>query len=251
MLRIATYNVLADAYIRPGYFPDTSPEVLAPEQRRPALLARLEELSADLLCLQEVEETLFAAIQNRFPGWEGRYLQKGKGKPDGCAIFATGNLSLGDAPSLAYGDGSGHVALSVRLTWAGRPWVLTTTHLKWASPDLEPEAHQGYRQLRELLGARDSLCGDAEAWVVCGDLNATPDHALLRLAAAAGLEPAHSANPPTCNVHGWSRTLDYLLVSESLEPSPEAPPLLSDDEPMPSLHHPSDHLPLVAGLEWR
>lgn len=251
MLRVATYNVLADAYIRPGYFPHTPPELLAPERRRPALLQRLEELAADLLCLQEAEEPLFRAIQERFPSWEGRYLPKGRGKPDGCAIFATRALSLADLPSVAYGDGSGHVALSVRVELEDRPLVVTTTHLKWAPPELSPGEHRGCVQLSELLSRRQELCGDASGWVVCGDLNATPDHALLRLAREAGLRPAHADDPPTCNVHGWCRTLDYLLLSEGLQATPEAPPALDAEDPMPSALHPSDHLPLVTNLTWR
>jgi mRNA deadenylase 3'-5' endonuclease subunit Ccr4 len=251
VLRIATYNVLADAYIRPGYFPNTPPEVLVPGRRRPALLERFEALGADLLCLQEVEEELFRAAQERFPSWEGRYLPKGRGKPDGCAIFSRGRVSLTDAPSLAYGDGSGHVALSVRVEQGQRSLVVTTTHLKWAPPERGPDEHQGCLQLCELLAARETLCGGASEWLVCGDLNATPEHALLAMAADAGLRPAHAEDPPTCNVKGWCRTLDYLLVSENLRALPEAPPVLTATEPMPSARHPSDHLPLVTGLEWR
>lgn len=251
MLKIATYNVLADAYIRPGYFPNTPAEILNPERRREALLTRIGELGADLLCLQEVERSLFEAIGARFPDLVGHYLPKGRSKPDGCAIFAAPSLSPGDAGTLAYGDGSGHVALSLDLELEGRPLVVTTTHLKWSPPELAPEEHQGWIQLDELLRARAQVCGAAEAWVVCGDLNATPDHALVRLAAEAGLRPAHPSDPPTCNVHGWARTLDYLLVSEGLAAEPEAPPALSADEPMPSSLHPSDHLPLFATLAWR
>ncbi len=69
---------------------------------------------------------------------------------------------------------------------------------------------------------------------------------------ASDSRPAGSGRrAATCNVNGWARTLDYLLVSEGLRAAPEAPPALGEGDPMPSLRHPSDHLPLVTGLEWR
>ncbi len=62
---VATYNVLADAYIRRELYPNTSAAVLEPIARRRALLARLVELDADVFCLQEVERVAFTEISDR------------------------------------------------------------------------------------------------------------------------------------------------------------------------------------------
>ena len=54
MLRLSTYNVLADAYVRPSFYPATPSQVLVPGQRLPSLLERLHHLDSEVLCLQEV-----------------------------------------------------------------------------------------------------------------------------------------------------------------------------------------------------
>jgi mRNA deadenylase 3'-5' endonuclease subunit Ccr4 len=54
-MKVATYNVLATAYIEPTRYPLTPPEWLDATTRLPALTAHLIRLDADILCLQEVE----------------------------------------------------------------------------------------------------------------------------------------------------------------------------------------------------
>src|SRR4051794_3573434 len=85
---VATYNVLATAYLDRGTY-QSPPELLRPERRVPALARHVESLGADLLCLQEVEADVFAALASRLSpaGYPGHYEPKGRGKPDGCATF--------------------------------------------------------------------------------------------------------------------------------------------------------------------
>ncbi|MGA9828697.1 MAG: hypothetical protein WBQ57_10260, partial [Rhodanobacteraceae bacterium] len=52
---IASYNVLADAYVRPDWFPRTSPALLEPGARTAAIAERVAGLGVDIVCLQEVE----------------------------------------------------------------------------------------------------------------------------------------------------------------------------------------------------
>ncbi len=86
---VASYNVLADAYINPRWYPDTPASILDPAWRELALVQRVVNLAADVICLQEVEPQRFAAMQDRLRqlGYEGRYAGKSGGKPDGCATF--------------------------------------------------------------------------------------------------------------------------------------------------------------------
>src|SRR5262245_43951904 len=65
--RAATYNVLADAYVKPQWYATVSPALFKPEGRLPSLVRHVESLGADLLCLREVELEVFAALQNRPP----------------------------------------------------------------------------------------------------------------------------------------------------------------------------------------
>jgi CCR4-NOT transcription complex subunit 6 len=52
---VASYNVLAGAYIHPGWYPGTPASVLALAWRKSAVVQRVADLGADVICLQEVE----------------------------------------------------------------------------------------------------------------------------------------------------------------------------------------------------
>jgi mRNA deadenylase 3'-5' endonuclease subunit Ccr4 len=53
---VASYNVLASAYIQPALYRRTSSVVLNSTWRIPALLQHITRLQADIICLQEVED---------------------------------------------------------------------------------------------------------------------------------------------------------------------------------------------------
>ena len=88
-LSILTYNILADAYLRPEWYAQVAPALLEPGPRQAALLARLEAADADVLCLQEVEPGVYQALHAHLQtlGYRGYFLRKGRQRADGCATF--------------------------------------------------------------------------------------------------------------------------------------------------------------------
>lgn len=64
MLTLLSWNVLADPYVRRGYYPSTPPALLAPGARTRAIVDRLVRSAAALICLQEVEPPVFAALRD-------------------------------------------------------------------------------------------------------------------------------------------------------------------------------------------
>jgi len=226
-LRVATWNVLCDAYVEPEYFPHTPAAILDPDRRRAALLDRIRSLDVDILCLQEVDAGLAAAI--RAVGLDGRYAPKGGGKPDGCATVS--RLPVRSERTLAYADGSGHVALFVELDGV----TVANTHLKW-----DPEGTRGARQIAELLEGRP------ERFIVCGDFNAEAASETVSLCLAAGLRDACPAGGATSNANGRAKRIDYLFHSLDLRAAPALLPRIADDTPLPSESEPSDHLAVRA-----
>ena len=65
MFSATTYNVLAQCYVRPDRYRTSPAEALEPTSRRARLLARIEGLGSDLLCLQEVEPDIYEALRAR------------------------------------------------------------------------------------------------------------------------------------------------------------------------------------------
>lgn len=246
MLRVVSWNVLADAYLKDEYFPLTPPEVLERGPRRKAVVDRVAQLHAskvDVLCLQEVDVALFAALEERLKAEAtGRHFRK-RGKGEGLALFV--RHALATEPTWrehAFSDMSGFVALGATIG----DLAVVTTHLKWEPDGTLPEAHRGRAQLAELLDTWPT-----GARVVCGDFNATPESDVLALARERGLRDAYASleGAWTCNANGKRKRIDYVLHSPELQAAPVPLPALADDTPLPSASEPSDHLPLEVRVE--
>jgi mRNA deadenylase 3'-5' endonuclease subunit Ccr4 len=187
--RIASYNVLADSYVKPQWYPDVDPEVLRWDSRRFALAERVTRLDADIVCLQEVEAGAYALLEQSLgaKGYEGVYAKKGCGKPDGCAmLFRQGGPRFAGSETVYYCDGlredpaSGHLALVSSFEFEWGVMRVATTHLRWDREDKSPEEHIGYRQIRELINDHFKPDRLAYAWIVCGDLNVQSDHPVIK-----------------------------------------------------------------------
>ncbi len=258
---VATYNVLAEAYIKREWYPLTPQEVLQPARRRSALLAHLVELGTDVLCLQEVEPATFTAIDAHLTplGYTGFFCQKEGRKPDGCATFYRNVVfELDDTVRFEYADAragqkrSGHVAQLVSLEQQGRRLGIANTHLKWDPPDTHRDEQYGYREAAQLLRDREEHLQGCAAWIVCGDLNATPDGDVIALIQRQGLTFTHAmcTDGNTANINGRAKTIDYLFHSTALraEPLPLRP--VSDQTPLPGPDEPSDHVAVAARFTW-
>jgi mRNA deadenylase 3'-5' endonuclease subunit Ccr4 len=243
-MRLATWNVLADAYLRPDWYRAVPAPLLEPERRRAAVCTRAIGLEADVLCLQEVDETCFAALNRILPvlGYQGARCAKALGKPDGCAMFWRG-LEATHQSQLHFSDGSGHVAQS---TSFGGLRVITT-HLKWDAPDSPMAARWSTRQCDELVSW---VQAEPRPIIICGDFNVRPDDPVMERFAAAGLRDVFqgAARPHTASTNGRSTKIDHVVSSlNGLRPAS-----VQFDQfgvtALPDEREPSDHVPLL--VEW-
>lgn len=254
-LRIASYNILADAYAKLVWFPHAPTGILRPPRRQEALAHRIAGLDADIVCLQEVEPDSFDALRRALEprGYAGVLALKQQGRPDGCAVFHRLGHCLGHRAHyfrdrLEDGRISGHLALVVDFDVGGDRLRVACTHLRWDRPDRPVEQHQGMQEATELL--EELVRRDSEAlWVVCGDFNARPGEPLVRAFAEAGLLDAYEGrHQPTCNVNSSPKAIDFIFHSRALRAEPVRLPELDARTPMPSETEPSDHLPIAARL---
>lgn len=260
--RVATYNVLATAYLSRGTY-RTPPELLRPERRVPALLAHIDSLGADLLCLQEVETDVFAALAKRLTaaGYEGHYDRKAGGRPDGCATFVRrsrftrrqfSRIEYHDREAGA-GQHSGHIAQLVSLEVDGRLLGVVNTHLRWDRPGTPRDQQIGLRQAVELLHECSQLQPAVQGCVICGDFNFVEGSDAFREMSNAGYVSAHSGRPGVRSsvANGKAKLIDFIFHTAALVAHPLDPPPVSDDSVLPSERQPSDHLALEADLDWR
>ncbi len=227
-MRLACYNVLANAYVRPQFYRECAPEALEPKARRRRLLNRIAGLQADILCLQEAEADLVRDI-----GSEGRFFQKGDHKPDGCAILTS---LPGTWREHHYRDGSGHGVLMLDLP----ELTVATTHLKWDPPQARPGYGMG--QIQELLAM---LKGPS---LICGDFNCERSDPIVLKCLEAGLVDAFAEIAPndTFVKQGQPRRIDFVLHTYGLKL--QARPMVSTSGHLPNLDEPSDHLPLIVEI---
>jgi endonuclease/exonuclease/phosphatase family metal-dependent hydrolase len=227
--------------------------VLQPVWRIPALTHRIAALTADIICLQEVEPDKFAALRARLGsmGYASHYERRRGGKLDGCATFYRQEFfDFAGSRVIAYEDGEGDIALVLWLHSGGRALAVANTHVAWEPPDVPFSIERRRRKIRQLLA--ECKADAHQAWIVCGDMNTTPDSKLIAAFRRAGFEYAHHrlADVYTCNVNGEAKMIDYLFHSPALKAEPEPLPPISDRMPLPSAAEPSDHLPVVARFFW-
>jgi mRNA deadenylase 3'-5' endonuclease subunit Ccr4 len=260
--RVATYNVLATAYLSRGTY-RTPPELLRPERRVPALSAHIESLGADLLCLQEVETGVFAALEKGLSaaGYEGHYDRKAGGRPDGCAtFFRRSRFNRHQVKRIEYRDGeaqagqhSGHIAQLLTLETDGRLLCVANTHIRWDRPGTPRDQQIGLRQAVELLTECGQVQPAVDGCVICGDFNCVEGSDVFRKMSIAGYVPTHTGRPGVRSsvANGKAKLIDFIFHTATLVAHPLDPPPVSDDSVLPSEDQPSDHLALVADLDWR
>lgn len=258
--QVASYNILADAYILPERYPGVPSALLTPEKRRPALIRHITALGADLICLQEVEPDVCRALELALGprGYKSHYAQK-TARPDGCATFVRNAfLPLQAVRSLNYADGpggkpaSGHLALLLTLECQGRPLVVANTHLKWDTPETPMEQCWGYRQIRELLARRAELGPKSAAWIICGDFNVTSDSPVADELRRDGWIDVYREREHmrTCNTNHQARRIDYLWHTPELTSRPVPLRSITDGTTLPSADEPSDHVAIGGWFDW-
>jgi len=229
--------------------------------RHPALAAYLAASGADILCLQEVENEMFALLQRQLAAahYTGSLARKGGNKPDGCATFWRGGLTLESQEKLEYHDAgpgrnaSGHIAQLTCLRDGPHRLGIANTHLKWDVATAAPDAQYGLAQIRELADTAAAHAPACDAWIFCGDFNVTPDAPLIKVLTQAGYRHAHAAHPQahTAAPNRSPRVIDYIFHSDTLASDPLLPPAITGETPLPGPEHPSDHLALAARFDWR
>jgi mRNA deadenylase 3'-5' endonuclease subunit Ccr4 len=238
-MQVVSYNVLADSYVKPVFYPHVDPGHLDPVWRRDALIARIASFRADAICLQEVESDLFAILESRLAGFVGQFARKAMGKPDGCATFVRGRVQSWQ--TLTYSDESGHVALLAVIEAQSRRLGIANTHLRWGPPD----SQIGLVQANELLDA----IGEAP-WIIAGDFNAGPDSDLIEEFRRRGFRDGYaSVGGATCNANGVAKRIDFLMY-RGLRCVPERVQAIDGHTALPSATEPSDHLAIRAEFSW-
>jgi endonuclease/exonuclease/phosphatase family metal-dependent hydrolase len=230
-VRVATWNVLADAFARPDWFPGVDPALLAPGARRDAITVALDRLDADVVLLQEAEPALLDSLT----AWRVEFAQR-TGKPDGCAILVRGRWSVRESRTLHYDAQVSRLAqIATLMTPDGRTLTAVNTHLEYS-----PLGVLGGQQATELARALPN-----GPLVLGGDLNDAPGGPARAALASVGVSGIDYAEPTSLFGGREFRALDVLGARGTVLDVLESPFVV--ERAVPTLQCPSDHVP-VRGL---
>ena len=235
-VRIAAYNVLAQSLATSSFFPYAG-SALKAKTRVPRLLARVDALDADVICLSESFVDVLDGLAAK--GYDVSLARNRDGRNYGVAIaFRAATLELVGsagasfddvAEALLDGDGGAAAAtgggedrpfdarppstyrtaslalfatLSVRETRA--TFSVATTHLFW-DPKLEVVKAAQAVMLTEAAGEFAAAHAPTAPFFVCGDFNSMPGSWTCDvLQAAGGFAPAADASvDAAARVAGW------------------------------------------------
>lgn len=262
---ILTYNILADAHVRPVWYTHVPSGVLSFENRSQRLLQTILSYQADIICLQEVGKPYFdyfdQQIRDDYLGFVA--YKQGSEDIDGCAIWVRkAKFAVISHQVHLYADAtilgaiSGHIAFCMVLQFIdaqsnGTQIGIMNTHIKWNQPNLPREERWATYQLADISTIIATM-PDIE-WIVCGDYNLAPNDFSWQILTEAGLHSVWSEEhtPYTCYANSRFHTLDYVCVSAGLHILHLQYPVLTKDSVIPSLDHPSDHIPVRVEFEHR
>lgn len=282
---VFSWNILAPQFAPPSKYPWASNDALDWRHRQPRIVRQIKDAGADIVCLQEVEvdrwDGLHAALQRE--GYRGVLQEVKRDHPmTNAVLLKDGRLEFCETESrsralitvLRACDGTGADASSP-------PLYLANVHLEAGSD----KAATRTSQLRSLLKRIERRAADAPGaagaassvpLVVCGDFNCERSSELHRLLSSAPARTPRAAGgelssallplrdaylrtpppwgPPLRSSYRNGRLLDFIFTSDAV-PLLRTMPVAelcgsATAHRLPSLQHPSDHLPVGALLSW-
>ncbi len=190
---LLSWNVLADCFVTPGWYPGVPDEDLRGPQRRARVLDALARMEADVMALQEVAVDLLPDLRARFPDHGLAWLP---GRNQGLAVLVRGPTPWSQ---VLRQPENRREALLVRLSGGA---TLVNVHLPWTGDPTPCDDREGLRLLRTVLDHQPDL--------VAGDFNAFPEWPERLEAATRGWVELGPPGP-TCNVHRRLQPLDAVL----------------------------------------
>jgi len=232
-LRTASFNVLADEYLKYGDYSRVDPTLLVEGARTNGIVRVIDELQADVVGLQEADLSLLSALEDT-EKWQTFWKPK-ENKTEGLLMLIRKGIEVSNYESREYGDGSGFVMQAMKI---GRA-VFANTHIQWAPP--EDFQHAGVTQTTELL----HYIGADKPAVILADCNDRPNGPVKNLLERENFYNLYE-DEVTATVNQAPAALDILAIRGLKAVRLGA---RYDVTTIPNAQLPSDHVPLLARVE--
>jgi endonuclease/exonuclease/phosphatase family metal-dependent hydrolase len=252
-LKLVSWNVLNPAYAQKERYGEATHAWLDWPVRRPALLAELRALDADIYCLQEVTQAIAREIQVALGGagaYDLLWSPRKTGSDDGCAtLWRAAGLELVAYSVATLLDGAHIVqAILLRDPHSGVRVRVCNTHINWETR---------LRDIPALLAQLDAgfASETPTPMILVGDFNAERSEPWYAALGEAGFRDAwqeattlHISDTHTFSNGGLveNKWVDFALVHGPLVVESVGLGFAGcDNRALPSERCPSDHLPLI------
>lgn len=228
-IKVACYNTLAECWINP-----CKPMFVGCwDKRKVELVNRIDNMKADVICLQEVDR--FNDLAHLL--YKRGYIGYRVNDRDVAIFYKSDRFKVLKTESLFYQDGFYRSALMLKLQSAnGTPFNVISTHVTW-KPEFD------VKEMKELQQFVSQQKGDPT--IVCGDLNATPDWAPIQNLCKDGFQDT-LGNSTKKTYIDQGRRLDYILTSKGIHTL--AADVDGETKKLSTADEPSDHLPVISEL---
>jgi mRNA deadenylase 3'-5' endonuclease subunit Ccr4 len=256
---IVSYNILAEAYTKPGYFPYAPQQVLDWSFRCNNLIKEMTELNADVLCLQEVDR--YEDLRNALHplGYNSVFLRRTGRRKDGCATFFKNHLTLVRDVSLSFNDyceqhlRQDNVALILELRCPnGKNFFVGNTHLYYKDENVKRQQALDIVREATLLSTKNVI--------LCGDFNTREKTFVYEYMHNNGFESLYhnkeintsaDSECPYTSFGGKPLDLDYIFASQDITQRCIRVMRLPDKNlALPNRHHSSDHVPIAVTIAF-
>jgi len=241
-LRVVTWNVLADAYLRPDWFPNLPERSFRPGARADQVVEAISRIGADVVALQEAEPELVRRLEDAGIGMV-LWCKKGLDRPDGCAMVVRDPWLVDNVTRIDYrAPRNGHVAQVVHVRSGPTTIVVANTHLK--GDDHHPPAVRiSAIEAEELVGA---LSGPA---IVLADTNDLPGGPARLVFQDAGFTEVQTTGPTSLFDATRPRAIDIVAIRGGTGTPLQV--TRHQASGIPSAAFPSDHLPIGAACRFQ
>lgn len=239
-IRVVSYNVLAQAYTRPSYFPWTTD--LSFESRWKRIEKTLNSLNADVYALQEVDQPDVFETYFKKHNFDFYFKQRTGQRKDGCVIAAKKGLIVQYESINMNEFVPEHLTpqnIIAQKATLQNGMIVTNTHLYYKSAQLREN------DVKVLLNRVNSL----SSAIMCGDWNfdsQSNEYAIVTSALQDANATTKAAYPSTvfASASKSGRRIDHIFMGTSIQCCARLA-LPNVNFLLPNAQHGSDHIPIM------
>lgn len=252
--KVMSYNILADKFCKYGDYSQVAEEDLKWANRKHNLIEYILNIKADVICLQEVDVAAYDFISQKLAhyGYAAIYGDSLDTKNNDAVmtLYKNSKFKLAKTKIIAFPNSSKTFLISELLETTNKKISIVNVKIKWDDSNKKLKDHIGYKQINFLISNLLPLI-ESGPLLICGDFNVEPDGMCLHKINEF-LDDIHAnTDYKTFNENRYLKRIDYIFYNKFVKHNNYSQYIkLTPDTVLPSKNQPSDHLPVVATIDF-